>query len=130
MCVCLTNQHHQYRQETEKRFVYLITDKVLFFALCCWCNQTHPIASLFITCIQIVTSFFSFTKNLKKKINMVHSEAAKSITHSVICCLSQLLNSCVMCHIFYILKIIHSNTRAVSIHTLLNDMLVHQTTQH
>lgn len=66
ICFCLINQHHQYRQEKEKKFVYLITDKILFFAMCCWCNQTHPIASLLITCIQIVTSFFSFTKNLKK----------------------------------------------------------------
>jgi hypothetical protein len=50
-----------------KRFIYLITDKILFFAMCRWCDKTHPIASFLITCIQIVTSFFSFTKNLNKK---------------------------------------------------------------
>jgi hypothetical protein len=71
----------------------------LFFAMCCWCNQTHPVASFHITCIQIVTSFFSFTKNLKK-FNTIYSEAAKSSTYSVIYCLSQWPHSYVMCQIF------------------------------
>jgi hypothetical protein len=68
-----------------KKSAYLITNKILFFTVCGWCNKTHPIASLLITCIQIVTSFFSFTKNLKTS-TLEDQTLHKSTCHTDINC--------------------------------------------